>query len=36
MIKRADLSVIGDSGDILRALIAAVQAHRNGAKRDAA
>ena len=36
MIKRADLSVIGDSGEILRALIAAVQAHRSGAKRDAA
>ncbi|EPN56440.1 electron transfer flavoprotein subunit alpha, partial [Pseudomonas syringae pv. actinidiae ICMP 19079] len=36
MIKRADLSVIGDGGEILTALIAAVQAWRNGEKRDAA
>ena len=36
MIKRADLSVIGDSAAILQALIAAVEAYRNGAKRDAA
>ncbi len=36
MIKRADLSVIGDSNEICRALIAAVTAYRNGAKRDAA
>ncbi|OUM06753.1 electron transfer flavoprotein subunit alpha [Pseudomonas syringae] len=36
MIKRADLSVIGDSADILRALIAAVDAWRNGETRDAA
>ena len=36
MIKRADLSVIGESAAILQALIAAVEAYRNGAKRDAA
>ncbi len=36
MIKRADLSVIGESAEILRALIAAVEAYRNDAKRDAA
>ncbi|HCT26275.1 MAG TPA: electron transfer flavoprotein subunit alpha, partial [Stenotrophomonas sp.] len=36
MIKRADLSVIGESAAILHALIAAVEAYRNGAKRDAA
>lgn len=36
MIKRADLSVIGDSAEILKALIDAVEAYRNGAKRDAA
>lgn len=36
MIKRADLSVIGDSAAILKALIDAVQTHRNGAKQDAA
>ncbi|WP_338478764.1 electron transfer flavoprotein subunit alpha/FixB family protein [Pseudomonas trivialis] len=36
MIKRADLSVIGESAAILQALIDAVEAHRHGAKRDAA
>jgi electron transfer flavoprotein alpha subunit len=36
MIKRADLSVIGDSGQILTALIAAITAHRQHAQRDAA
>ncbi|MCK8684164.1 electron transfer flavoprotein subunit alpha [Pseudomonas umsongensis] len=36
MIKRADLSVIGESAEVLRALIAAVEAYRNDAKRDAA
>jgi hypothetical protein len=36
MIKRADLSVIGESAEILQALIAAVAAYRNDAKRDAA
>ncbi|WP_428550461.1 electron transfer flavoprotein subunit alpha/FixB family protein [Pseudomonas edaphica] len=36
MIKRADLSVIGESAAILQALIAAVEAYRHGAKRDAA
>ena len=36
MVKRADVSVIGDSGAILTALIAAVEAWRNGEKRDAA
>ena len=36
MIKRADLSVIGESSAVLDALIEAVEAYRNGAKRDAA
>ena len=36
MIKRADLSVIGESAEILQALIAAVEAYRNDARRDAA
>jgi electron transfer flavoprotein alpha subunit len=36
MIKRADLSVIGESADVLNALIEAVEAYRNEAKRDAA
>ncbi|MCS9374591.1 electron transfer flavoprotein subunit alpha/FixB family protein, partial [Pseudomonas aeruginosa] len=36
MIKRADLSVIGDSTEILRALIRLAETHRNGAARDAA
>ncbi len=36
MVKRADLSVIGESAKILDALIEAVEAYRNGAKRDAA
>lgn len=36
MIKRADLSVIGDSAAILQALIEAVDNFRNVAKRDAA
>ncbi|MCY1389486.1 Protein FixB [compost metagenome] len=36
MIKRADLSVIGESAEILQALIDAVAAYRNEAKRDAA
>ncbi|WP_287811870.1 electron transfer flavoprotein subunit alpha/FixB family protein [Pseudomonas sp.] len=36
MIKRADLSVIGDSAELLEALIDAVAAYRNEAKRDAA
>jgi electron transfer flavoprotein alpha subunit len=36
MIKRADLSVIGESAQILKALIEAVENYRNGAKRDAA
>lgn len=36
MIKRADLSVIGESSAILEALIEAVDSYRNGAKRDAA
>ncbi|MCF5498760.1 electron transfer flavoprotein subunit alpha/FixB family protein [Pseudomonas syringae] len=36
MIKRADLSVIGESSDILRALIAAVEARSDGERRDAA
>ncbi|VVP06330.1 electron transfer flavoprotein subunit alpha/FixB family protein [Pseudomonas fluorescens] len=36
MIKRADLSVIDESAEILQALIAAVEAYRNDAKRDAA
>ncbi|TBU71566.1 electron transfer flavoprotein subunit alpha/FixB family protein [Phytopseudomonas daroniae] len=36
MIKRADMAVIGDSAAILQALIDKVEAHRHGAKRDAA
>ena len=36
MIKRADLSVIGDSAAILQALIERIAAHRQGAARDAA
>ncbi|MGN8261284.1 electron transfer flavoprotein subunit alpha/FixB family protein [Pseudomonas sp. SMSB3] len=36
MIKRADLSVIGDSSAILKALIEAVENFRSGAQRDAA
>jgi electron transfer flavoprotein alpha subunit len=36
MIKRADLSVIGDSAAILTALINAIAAHRQPAQRDAA
>ncbi|AIS19153.1 electron transfer flavoprotein subunit alpha [Pseudomonas rhizosphaerae] len=36
MVKRADLSVIGDSQAIMQALIAAIEAWRNPAKRDAA
>src|SRR3989344_4230173 len=36
MIKRADLSVIGESAAILQALIERVSAHRQGAERDAA
>ncbi|WP_122500700.1 electron transfer flavoprotein subunit alpha/FixB family protein [Pseudomonas viridiflava] len=36
MVKRADLSVIGESAAILDALIAVVEAWRNGEKRDAA
>ncbi|MDU9389481.1 electron transfer flavoprotein subunit alpha/FixB family protein [Pseudomonas sp. zfem002] len=36
MIKRADLSVIGDSAAILQALIEAVDNFRNAARRDAA
>lgn len=36
MIKRADLSVIGDSAAILKALMVLAEAHRNGAARDAA
>jgi len=36
MIKRADLSVIGDSAELLKALIDAIGAYRNEAKRDAA
>ncbi|MFF7706298.1 FAD-binding protein [Pseudomonas sp. NPDC007930] len=36
MIKRADLSIVGDSTALLKALIEAVQAYRNGAKREAA
>lgn len=36
MVKRADLSVIGESAEILNALIAAVELWRNGEKRDAA
>jgi electron transfer flavoprotein alpha subunit len=36
MIKRADLSVIGDSAAILQALIERIAAHRQGVARDAA
>ncbi|PVZ11423.1 MULTISPECIES: electron transfer flavoprotein subunit alpha/FixB family protein [unclassified Pseudomonas] len=36
MIKRADLSIVGDSSEILKALIEAVHNYRNGAKREAA
>jgi electron transfer flavoprotein alpha subunit len=36
MIKRADLSVIGDSATILAALIERVTAYRQGGARDAA
>ncbi len=36
MIKRADLSVIGDSSAILQALIEAVDNYRSGGQRDAA
>ncbi|MEB2870860.1 electron transfer flavoprotein subunit alpha [Pseudomonas rhizosphaerae] len=36
MVKRADLSVIGDSQAIMQALVAAIEAWRNPAKRDAA
>ncbi|MFJ7882462.1 electron transfer flavoprotein subunit alpha/FixB family protein [Pseudomonas sp. NPDC096917] len=36
MIKRADLSVIGDGAAVLQALIAAVDNWRHGAKQDAA
>ena len=36
MIKRADLSVIGESSAILEALMEAVDTYRTGAKRDAA
>lgn len=36
MIKRADLSVIGDSTEVFKALIEAVEVWRNGGKRDAA
>lgn len=36
MVKRADLSVIGDSAAILQALIARIDAHRQGGIRDAA
>lgn len=36
MIKRADLSVIGDSAAILAALIERIAAHRQGGARDAA
>ncbi|MBD8604233.1 electron transfer flavoprotein subunit alpha/FixB family protein [Pseudomonas sp. CFBP 8771] len=36
MVKRADLSVIGDGQAIMHALIDAIQAYRNQAKRDAA
>ncbi|WP_028697316.1 electron transfer flavoprotein subunit alpha [Pseudomonas monteilii] len=36
MIKRADLSVIGDSSAILKALIEAVENFRSGGQRDAA
>ncbi|MQU64978.1 electron transfer flavoprotein subunit alpha/FixB family protein, partial [Pseudomonas sp. FSL R10-1350] len=36
MIKRADLSVIGDGTAVLQALIAAVEQWRHGAKQSAA
>jgi electron transfer flavoprotein alpha subunit len=36
MIKRADLSVIGESAAILQALIDRVAAYRQGGARDAA
>lgn len=36
MIKRADLSVIGDSHEVMQALIDAIDAYRNQARRDAA
>lgn len=36
MIKRADLSVIGESAALLTALIEAVAAYRNETRRDAA
>jgi len=36
MIKRADLSVIGDSAAILQALVDKIAAYRNGSARDAA
>ena len=36
MVKRADLSVVGDSAAVLEALIAAVDKWRRGVKRDAA
>lgn len=36
MVKRADLSVIGDSAAILNALIALINTHRQGGNRDAA
>ncbi|AMB83839.1 electron transfer flavoprotein subunit alpha [Pseudomonas agarici] len=36
MVKRADLSVVGESSEIFRALIAAVTAYRNGTQREAA
>lgn len=36
MVKRADLSVIGESAGILQALVTAVEAWRGGEKRDAA
>jgi electron transfer flavoprotein alpha subunit len=36
MIKRADLSVIGDSNALLQALMDAIDAYRNQARRDAA
>ena len=36
MIKRADLAVVGDSNALMQALIEAVDAYRNHAKRDAA
>lgn len=36
MVKRADLSVIGESAGILQALVTAIEAWRGGEKRDAA